>query len=153
MFFQRLDEYRDAGLLVLRIGIGIMFMLHGYPKLTGGAETWHALGGALSGVGVTVAPTFLGFMAAISEFCGGLLLVAGLLTRPACFFLLSTMAVAITMHLSNGDPFRIYSHALEAGILFFSLLLIGPGKYSLDEKLFKRKDYSNVWKPSLKLFK
>ncbi len=135
--FNKFDKYRDKGLLVLRVGIGIMFMCHGFPKLTAGPEVWTKLGGALSNIGINFAPSFWGFMAAISEFGGGLLLALGLFTRPACFFLLNTMIVAVIMHISNGDSFVKYSHALEAAILFFSILLIGPGKFSLDEKLSK----------------
>ena len=48
MILHRLDRFRDTGLLVLRVGIGVMFMVHGYPKLAGGAEKWAMLGGALS---------------------------------------------------------------------------------------------------------
>lgn len=142
MIFQKPDQYRDQGLLILRVGMGVMFMCHGFPKLTGGPETWIKLGGALSALGVSFAPCFMGFMAAISEFGGGLLLALGLLTRPACFFLLCTMVVATEMHLTNGDPFVKYSHALEAAILFFSLLFIGPGKISLDEKLSNKQDHA-----------
>ena len=139
MIFQKLDKHRDSGLLILRVGIGIMFMIHGFPKLSGGPEKWAKLGGAVSALGINVAPTFMGFMAAISEFGGGLLLVLGLFTRPACFFLLSTMVVATLMHVKSGHAFVKYSHALESAILFFSLLFIGPGKISLDEKFFKTK--------------
>ncbi len=138
MIFHKLDKHRDKGLLILRVGIGIMFMCHGFPKLTAGPEVWTKLGGALPTIGINFAPTFMGFMAAISEFGGGLLLVMGLFMRPACFFLLITMVVAMLMHIKSGDPFVKYSHALESAILFFSLLFIGPGKISLDEKLFKK---------------
>ncbi len=139
MIFHKLDKHRDKGLLILRVGIGIMFMCHGFPKLTAGPEVWTKLGGALSAMGINFAPTLMGFMAAISEFGGGLLLVLGMFTRPACFFLLSTMVVALIMHTKSGDPFVEYSHALESAILFLSLLFIGPGKISLDEKLSKNK--------------
>jgi putative oxidoreductase len=139
MVFHKLDRHRDKGLLILRVGIGIMFMCHGLPKLTAGPETWTKLGGALSALGISIAPTFMGFMAAISEFGGGLLLVLGLFTRPACFFLLNIMVVATLMHVNGGDPFVKYSHAFESAILFFSLILIGPGKFSLDEKLSRNK--------------
>lgn len=132
MLFHKLDRFRDVGLLVLRLGIGSSFICHGVPKLMGGPELWTGLGGALSALGINFAPTFMGLMAALSESVGGLCLALGLFTRPACFFLLNVMIVALAMHVSQGDPFVKYSHALEAGILFASLLLIGPGRFSLD---------------------
>ncbi len=132
MIFRFLDKYRDIGLLTLRVGIGAMFVLHGLPKLIAGPETWTMLGGSMKTLGVDFAPTVWGFMAAFSEFVGGLLLVLGFFTRPACFLLFSTMIVATMMHIGKGDPFLKYSHAMESGILFLSLILIGPGRYSLD---------------------
>ena len=138
MIFHHLDKHRDTGLLILRVGIGIMFILHGLPKLIGGPEIWTKVGGALSVLGIGFAPGFFGLMAAISEFGGGILLALGLFTRPASVFLLITMIVATLMHVSSGDPFVRYSHALESAILFFSFLFIGPGKFSLDEKLSKK---------------
>jgi len=135
MILRFLDKYRDIGLLILRVGIGIMFMIHGLPKLTAGPEKWVMLGGTMKALGVGFAPMAWGFMAALSEFGGGLLLALGFFTRPACIFLLATMIVAAVMHISKGDPFVKYSHAMEAGTLFLSLILIGPGKYSLDDQI------------------
>ncbi|MBS1258232.1 MAG: hypothetical protein MAG551_01285 [Candidatus Scalindua arabica] len=132
MVLRFLDKYRDIGLLVLRIGIGVMFIMHGLPKLMGGPEKWVMLGGTMKSLGVDFAPMAWGFMGAFSECIGGLLLALGLFTRPACFALLATMIVAASMHIGKGDPFVKYSHAVEAGILFISLILIGPGKYSID---------------------
>ncbi len=132
MIFRFLDKYRDAGLLILRLGIGIMFVLHGLPKLKAGPETWTMLGGSMKALGIGFAPTAWGFMAALSECAGGVLLLLGFFTRPACFFLFTTMVVATMMHIGKGDPFLKYSHTMESGILFLSLILIGPGEYSLD---------------------
>ena len=56
MLFHKLNKYRDAGLLILRIGIGILFIRHGYVKLSGGPETWTGLGHALSALGIGFAP-------------------------------------------------------------------------------------------------
>ena len=137
MLFHRLDKYRNVGLLILRIGIGTMFIWHGYAKLSGGPERWIGLGEALSAMGIHFAPQFMGLLAALSEFVGGILLILGLFTRPACFFLLCTMVVATAMHLSNGDPRQVFSAPIHVGIVFLSLILIGPGDYSLDEKLSK----------------
>jgi putative oxidoreductase len=137
MILHKLDKHRDTGLLILRVGIGIMFMFHGLPKLTGGPEIWAKVGSALSVIGLNFAPTFMGLMAAIAEFGGGLLLLLGLFTRPASFFLLITMIVATLMHVLSGDSFIRYSHALESAILFFGFIFIGPGTFSLDHKFSK----------------
>jgi len=129
-----LGKGSDVGLLILRVGIGVMFMIHGWPKLSGGPEVWVKLGGAIGVFGITFAPTFWGLMAAVSEFAGGLLLALGLLTRPACVFLLSTMVVAAAMHITKGDGFTVYSHAMKAGVVFLSLIFVGPGRFSLDQR-------------------
>lgn len=138
MLLNFLEKYRDFGLLFLRLGIGAMFMFHGFPKITGGPEVWEKLGMATANVGINFAPTFFGFMAAVSEFVGGICLILGLGTRLACCFLFITMTVATSMHLNQGDGLKVASHAIEAGILFFSLIFIGPGKYSLDEKICQK---------------
>ena len=135
MILRSLDKYRDIGLLILRVGIGIMFMGHGLPKLIAGPEEWVILGGTMKALGVDFAPMVWGFMAAVSEFAGGMLLALGFFIRPSCFFLLNTMIAATYMHISNGDSFVKYYHAVEAGILFLSLLFIGPGKYSIDDQI------------------
>ncbi|HOW36298.1 MAG TPA: DoxX family protein [Candidatus Omnitrophota bacterium] len=128
-------KHREIGLLILRIGIGVMFIIHGWPKITGGQQAWQQLGMATGSVGIHFAPTFFGFMAAVAEFFGGICLILGLGFRIACGLLLINMFVASSMHLSKGDGLVVASHAVEAGILFLSLIFIGPGKYSLDEKM------------------
>lgn len=138
MILHSLDKYRDHGLLLLRVGIGVMFLLHGWPKITGGVEFWTKIGGTMGLFGITFAPAFWGFMAAFAEFGGGALLLLGLLTRPACAMMAFTMTVAATMHLNKGDGISGASHAIEAGILFVSLILIGPGRFSLDHWLHSR---------------
>ena len=125
------DRQRDLGLLLLRVGIGAMFVFHGWPKMSGGPATWESLGHATEALGIAFAPTFWGFMAAFAELGGGLLLATGIAFRPACALLLATMIVASTRHLAQGDGLGKASHAIEAAILFLSLLLIGPGAYRL----------------------
>ena len=137
-----LNKHRHIGLLVLRIGIGLMFMVHGAPKLFGGVEKWGQLGAAMATLGIEFTPTFWGFMAAISEFFGGICLILGIVFRPACILLTITMLVAAISHLSRGDGLGGASHAIELGIVFLSLILIGAGKYSLDEKLRPHQDES-----------
>lgn len=126
-----MSRHRDFGLFLLRIGIGGMFMTHGVPKLIGGPATWERLGGAMRHLGIDFAPTFWGFMAAFAEAGGGLCLALGVAFRPACALMFATMFVAATKHLVEGDGLGKASHAIEAAIVFLSLLLIGPGSWKL----------------------
>jgi putative oxidoreductase len=93
MMLNALDRYRDAGLLLLRVGIGLSYMGYGAPKLSGGPPVWEELGQATRYLGITVAPTVWGFLAAMSEFLGGFALVVGGLFRFATIFLVCTMIV------------------------------------------------------------
>ncbi len=127
------DKHRDLGLLLLRVGIGLMFMYHGWPKIMGGPETWARLGAAVGNFGITFAPAFWGFMAAFAEFGGGLLLTLGLFFRVASILLTATMIVAVSTKFAAGGGLKEAAQPLELGILFLSLILIGPGKYSFDE--------------------
>ena len=133
MILNSLNRFRDLGLLVLRVGLGGMFIYHGLPKLLAGPALWAQLGTATGTLGIHFLPVFWGFMAAAAEGIGGLLLLLGLLTRPACLIMFINMVVAASFHLGKGDGLGIASHAIEAGIVFLSLVLIGPGRYSLDE--------------------
>ena len=135
MLFTQLDKYRQTGLLVLRLGLGIMFVIHGFPKMMAGPEKWAELGGVMGLLGLKFAPAVWGFMAAFAELGGGLLLILGFFFRPACALLAFTMFVAMFMHLSKGDSLNIASHAIEACITFISLIFIGPGDYALDSKI------------------
>ena len=137
MCLEFLDKYRNVGFIILRLGIGTMFMYHGSGKLFAGPALWGQIGGAISHLGISFAPQFFGLLAALSEFGGGLCLILGFFFRPACFFMFFTMLTATTMHLSQGDDLNTASHAIESGILFLSLMFIGPGPYSLDEKIKK----------------
>lgn len=132
--FAALAKHRDFGLLILRAGIGIMFMTHGIPKLARGVEGWERLGRSMELVGIHFAPTLWGFAAAIAETLGGLCLALGLWTRAVCLPLAFTMVMATVNHLAKGDGFGKASHAIEACIVFIGLFLIGPGRYSLDKR-------------------
>ena len=139
MIFRSLSKYRNTGLLLLRVLIGLSFLAHGLPKLMEGPDLWIKLGKSMQFVGVGAYPIFWGLMAALSETLGGFLLLIGFCFRPACLFLLTTMAVATTMHFNTtpGDlieKWSVASHAIELGSVFLSLLLIGPGRFSVDRE-------------------
>ena len=143
------EERRDLGLLVLRLGVGVMFVVvHGGPKLFGGPERWSAIGAAMGSLGIHAFPVVWGFLAAASECVGGLCLMLGLFVRPAACFMAMTMAVAATMHLVQGDGIQRASHAIEAGIVFVSLLLIGAGRYTVPRVLSRPPDAPHYTLPS-----
>ncbi|HXH19493.1 MAG TPA: DoxX family protein [Chitinophagales bacterium] len=127
------EGQKNFGLLLLRIGIGVMFIMHGYPKLIGGPERWESLGAAMKNLGVEYVPVVWGFLGAITETFGGFLLMVGILFRPACLFLMFMMIVAASTHFDADNTLfkniMSASHVIEAGILFLSLLFIGPGNY------------------------
>lgn len=139
MFLNFLGKYREGGLLFMRIGLGLIFMMHGIPKLIGGPTVWRGLGKALGAIGIHFAgplsslTTFFGFMAAFAEGVGGALLILGLFFRPACLLLTFTMIVATMMLVRKGEPFPTYSHPLKMAVVFIGLMVVGPGKYSVDK--------------------
>ena len=132
MKLQFLAKFADLGLLIVRLGVGGSFLMHGSPKFFGGPERWAKIGGVMDLVGISFLPTFWGFMAAFAEFGGGILMILGFYFRPAMLLLTITMFMALRFHLSKGDPYSDYSHAMELAFVFLSLLFVGPGKYSID---------------------
>ena len=111
-----------------------MVFNHGWGKITAGPEKWDRIGHALTDIiGFEFLSTFFGFMAAFSESVCALLIVFGLFTRPASILLMFTMFVAIMNHIMD-------SEMPELAIMYFAvtlvLILIGPGKFSLDYRYF-----------------
>lgn len=134
MIWTRLDQYRNLGLLFLRVATGLYMAIgHGWSKVVGGPSQWAELGGAMGLLGINFLPTVWGFLSMAAEFGCALLVVAGIATRPAALILALNMAVAANMHIQtgNGSP----ELALMYGIVFLSLAVIGPGKYSFDDQL------------------
>lgn len=138
MLFKSLDKHRELGILLLRVGIGLMFVYHGWPKISGGPEVWLKLGAAMKFVGIGFTPVVWGFMAAVTEFFGGILIALGFLTRPAAMMLAFNMTIAVILKFSTGAGLGGASQAIEVGIVFLSLILMGPGKYSIDARCQKR---------------
>lgn len=122
----------DLGLLVLRLGLGALFVVHGKDKVFGGPEIWKGTGAyALAPFNIDVGLTYFGAAAAFSEFLGGLLVALGLAFRPACAALTFTMFVAVAAHLQHGDGFDKWAHGATCFVGFLGLLLTGPGKFSV----------------------
>jgi len=132
---EKRSQLIDTGLLILRLGMGAMFIFHGFPKMFGGPSVWASIGAAMGVVGIKFLPAFWGFCAAFAELVGGTCLIMGFLFRPACALMAFTMFIAMMMHLRHGDGLLVASHAIEDGIVFLSLIFIGPGSLSADDIL------------------
>ena len=121
------DRSADLGLLLFRVFVGLALAFgHGLGKLP-------PKPGFVAGViemGFPV-PLLFAWAAGMSEFVGGLLIAAGLLTRPAAFFAAMTMFVAAFIRQA-GDPFPEIEKALLFLAAMILFLLAGPGRYSVD---------------------
>jgi len=123
----------NAGTVILRLFIGAGMMTHGFPKLFGGLEKFTEY---VASLGVP-APGVMAFLAAFSESVGALLLLLGLLTRPAAFLIACTMAVAaLGAHGSEGFSEQELAWLYFVPCLFF--ILKGAGKWSLDALICRK---------------
>lgn len=135
-------------LLLLRVSVGSLFILHGYPKIT------HLRLWAES----LKTPIFLCFLSAASMVGGGICLIIGFLTLLATLPILCSMLFAIFLHLSKGlpfvaqDPYLIpegqyqgpngkgeppsWEKAFMYCIMLMAIAVLGPGAYSLDAAIF-----------------
>lgn len=128
------STFVDVALLLIRVVAGLAFTMHGWGKIQN-PFGWMGPDG--------FAPGIFQALAAISEFGGGLAWILGLLTPLASFGIGSTMAVAFSFHaFMRGDPFVSMTGgpSFELAALYFSIALLliatGPGRFSLDRKLF-----------------
>ena len=128
----------DWASLVLRLGIGIMFMGHGLQKTFGmfGGPGIKGFSGFLSSLGFAPA-IFWAYLAACTELIGGLLLILGIGVRTSTIFLIVVMLVAAAkVHLSKG--FFLSSGGFEYIFVIVTacaaLIILGAGKYSLYNK-------------------
>ena len=129
-----LGKHKDFGLLVIRVGLGIMLILHGYPKLMGGPEGWEGLGTSTKYLGINFLPVAWGLAGALAETLGGLLILIGFAFRPVCIILVLHLIVATSSHFGKGETLMDASHAIELAIVFAGLVFVGPGKYSVDKR-------------------
>ena len=133
MLFKFLGKYRDLGLLILRLGVGGCFIAHGLPKL-GDSKSWAGLGKPMKYLGIDFFPEFWGFMAAVTEGIGGVLLILGVFYRPVCLLLMFTMIVATLSHaVPEKRDFNKYSNPLKLAFVFLGLATVGPGRFSIDK--------------------
>jgi putative oxidoreductase len=130
-----LGHLADLGPLCIRVGVGAAFAVHGWLKFDNGPENFALFLDSLN----VPAPETVAWLQTIAEGIGGLMLIAGLMTRLVTIPLIAIMIGAITLvkidlpgwgFVVDGATGSELETALLAGLL--GLLFIGPGRISLD---------------------
>jgi len=127
-----MTTYPDIALLALRIGLGIIFIAHGWQKIKNPAA-WAKMMNL---------PLIIGFLVAVGEFFGGLGILFGLLTQIAALGPLLVMLGALYYHIFKwGQPFvtvegKGYEFPFMLLLVALALALLGGGAYSLDAIIF-----------------
>ena len=130
---QRLEGLQRLAVLMLRLLLGVVFVMHGSQKLLGsGGVAGFAAGLAKMGIEPHVP---LAWVVAITEFVGGICIFFGFLTRFWAAGLVIDMAVALfRVHLVNG--FFVskngFEFVLTLGVLALAVVFMGPGSLSVD---------------------
>lgn len=123
-----LDRLQPLALLVLRIVLGVIMIGHGYSKVFGGLSHHVQF---VSSLGL---PGWLAYVSAVTEFFGGILVIAGLLTRCVSLAILIDLGVAIAkVHWKHGllgeDG---YQFPLALAAIAFALVFLGGGPMAFD---------------------
>lgn len=122
----------DTGKLILRLSLGILVLMHGLMKLSGGVG---GISGMLSSHGL---PGFLAYFVYVGEVIGPLLVILGIYSRLGALFIFLNMIVAILL-AHAGQLFSTNQQggwALELQGMYLAgavaLALLGPGRYSVN---------------------
>lgn len=129
--FSRLSDHPDLGKLVLRVSLGALLLFHGVFKVQHGvgwiARLLHAHG----------IPGFVAYGAYLGEVVAPLMIIIGLMTRPAAFVIAVNLAVA-TLLVKTGavwDRTGVGAWALEGEALYFfgalAVMFLGAGRFTM----------------------
>ena len=116
----------NAALLLLRLGVGILMMWHGYDKLVHFSEYQDKFMNFM-GMGRTLSLAMVVF----AEFFCSLFLIIGLFTRLATIPLIIAMCVVL-FKVNDGNVFGKAENIPLYLLCFLTLLIIGPGRISVD---------------------
>lgn len=134
-----LSRFRDVGVLLLRLAFGFQLVKVSYLNALFPAENIPGFINYLTTLGFPF-PTIGAYLASYTEFLGGILLLLGLWTRWAAIFLIINFSVAFGMaHMAVNDTYQNTFPSLNLLAVSIFLLLNGPGRFSIDERLTKRR--------------
>lgn len=133
---QILEKLKPLALLLLRLGLGVIFIYHGYPKLF---SHMHQTMQEFPRIGF---PSYFALISGVVELFGGWLLILGLFTRVSALLLAGEMAIAIVrVHIPQGGVMMVsnYQFPLALAVGAFALATVGAGVISIDRAIFKNR--------------
>ena len=135
----------SIALLILRVGTGIVFIPHGYPKMSGcGDQEKHSrasLTKSIAALGLPF-PYALAIVVGTIEFVGGWMLIFGLLTQWVAVAEAFVMLVAAGRNFSQKSFVGSADFPFALLVAMIAVALLGGGALSLDHILFGRLDVS-----------
>lgn len=131
----------DFSILLIRVFIGICFIVHGLGKLgLVGPGNMQGFVGWLRSLGLPY-PELQARLAMISEIVGGASITMGLFMRAGCLLCFFVMVMAASLGhkgggylITNNPPGNEY--AINLAVITVALFLLGPGAFSVDAILF-----------------
>ena len=133
MRMQWLAKYREAGLLLMRVALGVLFIVLTGPVLLSGPSRWGNFGSAIRSLGIGSNYQVWGFLGALAGCIGGALMIFGLFFRPGILLVLAITLVHAVGAFDGGGTVRGNLAAIELCAMLVGLLFVGPGKYSVDK--------------------
>ncbi len=134
-----LNQLQPWALCLVRLVLGVAMTLAGYDKVipAGGLHRAHPLAGfdawnhSIVAMGL---PYWIGYITLVTELLGGLLLIAGLLTRLSAFMVVITLALLfIKVDVHHG--YAGFEPTLALLVMAVLLVTTGSGALSLDRRL------------------
>ncbi len=122
----------DSALLLIRVGVALMMLTHGLPKLGQFFSGEPIAFANVLGMGETLSL----LLAVFAEVICSIFILFGFGTRLAAIPLIITMLVAV-FYIHSADPFATKEMGLHYLLAYIFLFLTGSGKYSIDGVLTK----------------
>jgi len=135
-FFSAQGIGPETGIGIIRIVVGAFMIYHGWEVFKKDPMTGY--GQWLNDLHFP-APLFMAYLGKGAELVGGIMLFLGLLTRLAVIPLVITMGV-IAFGMGQGRVWADEQHPFLFILLCLVFFFFGPGRFSLDKILFKRKE-------------
>ncbi len=135
--FSSQDRQSNFGLLIMRLGLAAVLLIHSLPKLFAGSHSWQSVGTTLGFINVGLPVAVLGFSMLFLETLGAVSFMFGYFFRIACIMLFIIFGLYFFNYFSIGyQTLMLWSAGLAA--VFFGLIYVGPGRYSIAVKLEKK---------------